>query len=337
VAAGGLSSADVDINDLNNPATKIVQQNLFLRQPYVELGKGLLEGDFNQLQSAQSQWVAGGRVGISPIDQAVKDVVESAARREAVTNVEGLQDSISKISDMKTLAVAIKNAALYAHSQNRTFVPFLYLEGEKFMELRRNLEELGVEWVLQGTGDQHISYQQVLANPEAFLPFFISFVPEETDFAQANPAIGFVKGYLDNVSSNLQRDYFARASYQALTVKRAAENGQGVFVRMLDTDQNRSMIRDAFTEAMNDADLLKVLTAPLGGINLDPKLFNLQIKRNGNGVALPVYEQSIENIQIDGFVPIIINITPMDIAPLLGSAADANTQERQKLTLNIAR
>jgi hypothetical protein len=79
------------------------------------------------------------------------------------------------------------------------------------------------------------------------------------------------------------------------------------------------------------------LKTNIGGINLDPKLFNLQIKRDGKGVALPVYQQSIDDMKIDGFVPIIINITPMDITPLLGSAADEGKQERQKLTLNIAR
>ncbi len=45
-----------------------------------------------------------------------------------------------------------------------------------------------------------------------------------------------------------------------------------------------------------------------GGINLDPNLLNLQIKRDGNGVPLPVWEQPIDQMNIEGFLPIIINI-----------------------------
>jgi len=58
---------------------------------------------------------------------------------------------------------------------------------------------------------------------------------------------------------------------------------------------------------------------PLGGINLDPKLLDLQIKRDGNGVPLPVWQQPIEQMNIEGFVPVIINIEliPFSQVPLL--------------------
>jgi len=48
-----------------------------------------------------------------------------------------------------------------------------------------------------------------------------------------------------------------------------------------------------------------------GGINLDAGLLDLQIKRDENGVPLPMPKQSLETINIDGFVPVIINITPV--------------------------
>jgi len=55
-----------------------------------------------------------------------------------------------------------------------------------------------------------------------------------------------------------------------------------------------------------------------GGINLDPELLDLQIKRDGNGIPLPVWDQPIESMKIEGFVPIIINITPVNLPLFLG-------------------
>ncbi len=60
----------------------------------------------------------------------------------------------------------------------------------------------------------------------------------------------------------------------------------------------------------------------LGGINLDPKLLDLQIKRDGNGVPLPLPQQPVGEMHIEGFIPIIINITPVTDLPLLLGLAD---------------
>ncbi len=58
----------------------------------------------------------------------------------------------------------------------------------------------------------------------------------------------------------------------------------------------------------------------LGGINFDPDLVNLQIKRDVEGVPLPVPQQNLENISIEGLYPVIINIMPINIQslPILG-------------------
>ncbi|MBF0384858.1 MAG: isocitrate lyase/phosphoenolpyruvate mutase family protein [Candidatus Omnitrophica bacterium] len=55
----------------------------------------------------------------------------------------------------------------------------------------------------------------------------------------------------------------------------------------------------------------------VGGINLNPAFLNLQIKRDKAGLALPLPEQDIKNMQIDGFIPVIINILPANNLPLL--------------------
>jgi len=55
-----------------------------------------------------------------------------------------------------------------------------------------------------------------------------------------------------------------------------------------------------------------------GGIDLNPERMKLQIKRDGQGIPLPASKQTIENIKIDGFIPIIINIVPINIPQLIG-------------------
>ncbi len=60
----------------------------------------------------------------------------------------------------------------------------------------------------------------------------------------------------------------------------------------------------------------------LGGINFNPDLVNLQIKRDVDGVPLPVSQQDFENIDIQGLYPVIIDIMPVNIQslPVLGQA-----------------
>ncbi len=60
----------------------------------------------------------------------------------------------------------------------------------------------------------------------------------------------------------------------------------------------------------------------VGGIDFDPSLLNLQIKRNGHGVPLPLPQQNLESINIDGLYPVIINMQPATIEnfPFLISA-----------------
>ena len=60
----------------------------------------------------------------------------------------------------------------------------------------------------------------------------------------------------------------------------------------------------------------------VGGIDLNPALLDLQIKRDANGVPLPLPMQPIERMNIEGFIPVIINITPVTNLPLLLGLAD---------------
>ena len=68
-----------------------------------------------------------------------------------------------------------------------------------------------------------------------------------------------------------------------------------------------------------------------GGIDLNPVNLDLQIKRDGNGVPLPLEFQDIPNINVNGFIPVIINITPVTNLPLLLSF-NAHPEEPQQLS-----
>lgn len=57
-------------------------------------------------------------------------------------------------------------------------------------------------------------------------------------------------------------------------------------------------------------------SSAVGGINFDPANMDLQIKRNGKGVPLPLPQQNLEQINIQGLFPVIINIIPMNAQTL---------------------
>ncbi len=232
LAKAGLKAEQIDVNDLNNPATKIFQQNLFFRQPFVELGKGLLQKFFEDLQTLQQKWIRGGKIGESPRGATYNNVIKEA-----------------QSTDARSLVGSIREALRTANNEHRTFVPFIYLEGGKFTQLRQELVNMGIEWVLQGTGDQHISWQQVLANPDQYYPFIVSFVPSKEEMAPGVPAIGFTRGYLHMISPYLIRYFFAWFSYEALL----GQKGKGVFVTLVDNKEQRQGLVDAFKQAVASA------------------------------------------------------------------------------------
>jgi hypothetical protein len=55
-----------------------------------------------------------------------------------------------------------------------------------------------------------------------------------------------------------------------------------------------------------------------GGIDFAQSNLNMQIKRDGAGVPLPISQQNLDSIHIDGLVPVILNIRPATGALVLG-------------------
>lgn len=89
--------------------------------------------------------------------------------------------------------------------------------------------------------------------------------------------------------------------------------------------------------ALQQTDLMTVpeplaVSDNVGGINLNAKLLDLQIKRDEKGIPLPFEQQDLERLKdVKGFLPIIINIQPIQSLPkLLGLdqiPSDENTPE----------
>lgn len=78
------------------------------------------------------------------------------------------------------------------------------------------------------------------------------------------------------------------------------------------------------------ADTTQVTKDSFAGINLDPALLDLQIKRDGNGVPFPLPQQPVESMRIEGFIPIIINVTPVLNLPLLLGLTEPNGETPAK-------
>jgi len=74
---------------------------------------------------------------------------------------------------------------------------------------------------------------------------------------------------------------------------------------------------EGYVETAGIAETAQQAATPVGGIDLNPKLLDLQIRRDDSGVPLPFNQQPIENMNIDGFIPVIINVTPVNNLPLI--------------------
>lgn len=75
---------------------------------------------------------------------------------------------------------------------------------------------------------------------------------------------------------------------------------------------------------------------PPGGIDLNPALLKLQIRRDGKGVPLPLNQQPLLKMNIDGFLPVIINITPLTNVPLLLGFDPKSKEKETQVSYNLS-
>ena len=75
-------------------------------------------------------------------------------------------------------------------------------------------------------------------------------------------------------------------------------------------------MKENASSAIDEADNISAPLVAPGGIDFDPTNMNLQIKRDGRGVPLPLPQQNFEQINIQGLSPVIINIMPVNAQTL---------------------
>ncbi len=89
--------------------------------------------------------------------------------------------------------------------------------------------------------------------------------------------------------------------------------------RLLAADGAERKTDEAMTaEVVSSPATETAVSAPerTGGIDLKSSSFNLQIKRDEHHVPLPVVQQPIRDINVTGFFPLIINVTPIHKLPM---------------------
>lgn len=87
--------------------------------------------------------------------------------------------------------------------------------------------------------------------------------------------------------------------------------------------QRRRIRKQVLPDVLPDvAMMIDPTTTGPGGIDLTLDNYNLQIKRDQQGIPLPIHLQDTERIHIDGFFPIMINITPINNMPFLLGIAE---------------
>lgn len=88
----------------------------------------------------------------------------------------------------------------------------------------------------------------------------------------------------------------------------------------------------------SEAVAASAVEGPVGGIDFDAQLLDLQIKRDGRGMALPLPQQNMDQIHIEGLYPVILNIQPVNAQtlPLLfGRTTEKSSQFPLASTRNI--
>lgn len=69
----------------------------------------------------------------------------------------------------------------------------------------------------------------------------------------------------------------------------------------------------------------------LGGIDLDPNLFELETKGDGQ-LIFPRFKGNVENLNINGLIPVIINVIPIISLPVLLGLSDSTEDESNNLS-----
>lgn len=126
-----------------------------------------------------------------------------------------------------------------------------------------------------------------------------------------------VEDVLDRISA-LTDEPFRQEGF--VFFESASESSSGPEIIVLNLADFKGVTRDNVEAVVTQDGSIEDVGTPKqkGGIDLNPDMMNLKIRRDGMGFPLPMNDQSIEALkQIEGFLPVIINITPVQNLPML--------------------
>ena len=133
-------------------------------------------------------------------------------------------------------------------------------------------------------------------------------------------------GYGASVKSSNAEEIFRQSSVRNALIGGASLEADEFFNLVVNA------IKGAPASAASSGTTTEETQGNIGGINLNPALLNLQIKRDGKGIPLPLPQQPIGNMKIEGFMPIIINITPINNLQLMLGIGNQESK-REELSL----
>lgn len=253
------SVSDVDMNNLDNEATKVVQRLSFLRQEFVEMGKKVaarklkgLQEDPGGVENAQDR-------RFQQLKKEMKDGRYLVVGLEEVTLPNDIKES-------RTLERMIRAVLRYSQKKGRKFIPVLYLGGDTFLQISDRLTgEVGLEAaVQQGTAFQHISLQQYLAQAQNSVLFVVSAIPNKLRLGHR--AIGLAPQYYDRISPDLARHIYAESIFEAVKERK----GAAVFLTIPEEPRRNAKFNslvDAFSTVIHsDPSLATVTRAEFPGL-----------------------------------------------------------------------
>ncbi|MCB9748296.1 MAG: helix-turn-helix domain-containing protein [Candidatus Omnitrophica bacterium] len=187
-------------------------------------------------------------------------------------------------------------------------------ENEKRMPYPDNLVKLIIEF-----GDDLLLSRELRLNREDSLPVAIQKLRLRKGLTQGELAERMRNGIdASNVSRWENNEYPPSLKDLSLLINVLGEN-------LLLIDEFKAQKESQVSSSGVDQNELKY-----GGINLNPRYLNLQIKRDSQGIPLPLIQQPINRMQIEGFIPIIINIVPVNVLRL---SSENKKEESQDLHL----
>ncbi len=121
-------------------------------------------------------------------------------------------------------------------------------------------------------------------------------------------------------SYNTELNYEDNSSLKGLTFFGGLEIRLGPKPYRTDDRRNNratpTFVREIIPDSIRNTDDGAMTTEKnVGGIDFNPSLLDLQIKRNKNWVPLPLHEQTLDSMTIEGFIPTIINVVPINTIP----------------------